>query len=83
MTVEVVKIRNGAPLLTDIPALLRDMADKIERGEYRDIGTMFVVVPVISDYPRLWAWGNIDGKNDPCIQLELAHRMVMDNLVTR
>jgi len=72
---KVVPINGGAPALNDLPALLRAKADEIERGEL-DADTLYLVAPVEGDFPRLWAWGDIDGDNHPMVQLQyLIHRL--------
>ena len=72
---KVVQFNQGAPSLNDLPALLRNKADEIERGEL-DATTMYLVAPVDGDFPRLWAWGNVDGDNHPMVQLQyLLHRL--------
>ena len=79
---KVVPLRTKPPL-GDIPGLLRSLADDIDAGAYPDCETMFVVMPMADAYPRLWGWGDVDGKRDPAIQLALAHHMLLGNLVAR
>ncbi len=71
------------PPLTDIPAMLRGMADDIESGAFGDVKTMYALVPKDGDYPLLFGWGNVDGTNDPIIQIELAKAWLVNNLVQR
>lgn len=58
--------------LRDIPAQLRGLADRIEAGEYGEVDTLFALMPCGGDFPKMWGWGDVDGKNDPVIQLQLA-----------
>lgn len=81
--VEVVKIRDGAPLLSDIPGMLRKVADDIEKGEHGDVTSAILVIPVDDDYPELFGWGDVDGGNNPIIQLELAKIWLLQNLTAR
>jgi hypothetical protein len=83
MSAELVQLRDGAPLLTDIPGMLRQMADQIEAGEHGEVGTAFLILPVDDDYPSVFGWGDIEGGNDPVIQLELAKMWLLTNLVAR
>jgi hypothetical protein len=83
MSAEIVQIREGAPLLSDIPAMLRRLADQIEAGEHGQVETAFLILPADGDYPKVFGWGDVDGGNDPVIQLELAKMWLLTNLVAR
>lgn len=83
MALTVVPLRDGAPLLTDIPGMLRRIADAIEAGEHGDVAAAFLLLPVAGDYPQVFGWGDVEGGNDPVIQLELAKMWLLTNLVTR
>lgn len=75
-----------APPLNDIPGHLRAMADGIEAGEEGDyVGTesLIVVIPVSGDYPRIFAFGDVDGVNYPPTQFELAKLWMLTNMVAR
>lgn len=82
MSAEVVKLHD-APPLTDIPNMMRRVADQIENGEYGAVDTAFLLLPRVEDYPALFGWGNIDGKNDPIIQLELAKNWLLTRITSR
>lgn len=87
MSAEIVPLR-GTPeqpqiSLQDIPAQLRQLAERIEAGEFDVVGTLFCVMPLTGDYPNVFGWGNVDGTNDPAIQLELARMWLLTNMVTR
>lgn len=69
--------------VSDIPGMLRNLADKIEADEYGKVETLFAVMPVDGDYPKVFGWGAIDGKNDPTIQFELAKMWLLTNMVER
>ena len=82
MSAEIVHLRDG-PSLNDIVAQVRAFADRIEAGEYGEVDTVFAVMPQAGDYPKFWAWGVVDGGNDPVIQLDLAKLWLLMNLVQR
>lgn len=73
----------SSPPLTDIPAHLRKLADAIEAGEHGEVGALFAVMPVEGGYPTVWGWGDIERKNDPVIQFELAKMWLLTNLTIR
>lgn len=83
MTAELVKLRDGAPALSDIPGMLRRAADQIEAGAHGEVDAAFLILPVDGDYPHVFGWGDILNGNDPVIQLELAKMWLLTNLVTR
>lgn len=83
MSAEIVPLREGAPLLTDIPGMLRRLAEQVEAGEYGDVETLFVVLPRNDDYPCVFGWGDVTMGNDPVIQLELAKMWLLQHLVAR
>lgn len=82
MTAEIVKLHHGAAL-SDIPRQLRQLAEEIESGEYAEVDSLFVLMPVVADHPRVFGWGDVSGQNDPIIQLELAKAWFVNNLVQR
>ena len=69
--------------LRDIPAMLRKVANEIERGDYAEVSTAFLVIPIEDDYPQLFGWGDVDGANDPMIQIALCQQWLLSNLVKR
>lgn len=71
------------PNLADIPAMLRRLADQIEAGDWDEVETAFLLMPREGKFPKLFGWGNIQGKNDPLIQFELAKHWLCENLVER
>ena len=58
--------------LSDIPGMLRGLADRIEAGGYGEVDSLLCVMPRDGDYPRTFAWGVVDGFNEPTIQFQLA-----------
>jgi len=80
MTVaEVVQLHDTS--LQDIPAMMRKVADQIEAGEHGEVEAAFLVIPESGRYPHVFAWGNIEGRNDPVIIFELAKAWLLTNLV--
>lgn len=55
MTDNVVKLRDG-PLISDIPGMLRQLADAFERGDETAEGIL-VIVPVEGDWPDIHGYG--------------------------
>lgn len=84
MTV-IIPIRgDDAPSLKDVVGMMRRLADKIESGEHGEVASLFVVMPSIKDeFPKLFAFGDVDGNNNPYIQLDLAKQLLLNNLVVR
>lgn len=78
---KVVRI-DRAPL-TDTAACLRQMADAIDDGEYGVVPSLFVVMPRDDEFPLLFGWGDVEGNNQPIVQLELAKAWLINNLVAR
>lgn len=74
---KVVPLRDGKPSLNDIPAMLRQMADQIEGGEWGDVPSLLVLMPRQEDYPEAFSFGDVHGKNDPIIVCELAKMLFL------
>ena len=70
MSAEIVTLHEKS--LQDIPAQLRALADSVEAGEYGEVDTLFALMPRSGDFPKMWAWGDAGGQDDPIIQLQLA-----------
>jgi len=83
VSAEIVKLRDGAPPLNDVPGMLRWLADAIEAGEHGDVQSLFALIPRPGDYPTVFGWGDVAGQNDPIIQCELAKAWFVANLVSR
>lgn len=69
----VVPLREG-PSLAEIPGQLRALADRIEAGEYGEVGGLFALLPREHDYPVTFGWGVTSGAFDAIIQFELARQ---------
>lgn len=70
-----VQLHEG-PSLADIPAQLRAMADRIEKGELVADG-LFVLIPREQSYPTVFGYGVVGGAYDPIIQFELARQFLV------
>lgn len=68
--------------LRNIPERLRWLADQIESGE-EEACAIFVVIPRCDENPKLYGWGDIDGTNNPIIQMALCHHWLLNNVVGR
>lgn len=82
MSAEVVKLHD-APSMTDVPGMLRRVADQIEAGEHGDVDAAFLLIPRANNYPSLFGWGDIHGKNEPIIQLEMAKTWLVTRITSR
>lgn len=61
---KVAKLRHGAARLDDIPAMLRQMAVMIERGEHVGDSAIFILVNESAeeeDWPEIFGWGEALG----------------------
>lgn len=83
MSLAIVPLHDGRPPLTDIPGRLRLLADGIESGLNGDVRSIIVLVPRPVDYPTALQFGEVEGSNDPIIQLQLALHWFVANLVVR
>ena len=81
MTAEVVQL--PVVNLNDIPQRLRQLAEDIETGIRPGITSVILIIPQLGDFPKVYGWGDIEGTNDPIIQLSLAKHWFLDNLVLR
>jgi hypothetical protein len=68
--------------LNDIPGQLRDMADRIERGEIIAESALFII-PEESDWPRIYGWGDHLGDYGNIAVLDLAKTWFIHNLTAR
>lgn len=69
--------------LNDIPARLRDLADRIESGAEGKVETLFCIIPQPFDYPIIFGFGDDNGTSDPIVQLELAKHKLLHFIVVR
>lgn len=78
---KVIPLHQG-PRITDIPAMLRQMADQIEGGELEARSALFIV-PVDSGWPRVFGWGKHLGDHGNIAVCEMAKTWLINNLVAR
>lgn len=83
---EVRALRNGRPPLSDIPAMMRQMADWIEKGEIEidpiHAGVLFII-PRNNDWPDIYGWGDHLGDHGNIAICDLAKAWFMHNLTKR
>jgi hypothetical protein len=77
----VTPLRQG-PLVTDIPGMLRQMAEWIESGEIEASSALFIV-PVDNDWPKVFGWGEHLGNHGNIAVCEMAKVWFVNNLVAR
>jgi hypothetical protein len=78
----VIPLRDGAPSLADIPAMLRRMADDIDAGKHEDVTNLVVLMRDGVKYPRVFEWGEVD-PGAIVVQLELAKLWLLQNMTGR
>jgi len=83
---EVRALRNGRPPISDIPAMMRQMADWIEKGEIKidpaHAGVLFII-PRSYDWPDVYGWGDHLGDHSNIAILELAKTWFVKNQTRR
>lgn len=67
----------------DVPAMLRNLADLIERGEYDEVEAVLVLMPRPGDYPKIFGFGDQHGANEPSMLCEMAKLWLLQNMVAR
>jgi len=78
VTAEIVQLHQGPSLNPeDIPAQLRALADRIERGEEGDVDAVFAIIPREQDHPIVFGWGQTTQAFDAIIQFELARQWLV------
>lgn len=82
---KIVPLHDGRPPLNDIPGRLRLLADELEAGEHGEYANCLVIIPEITltDYPRMWGFGDVDGINNPIITLHLALQKWVNQIMGR
>lgn len=76
---KVVPIRNGAPLLNDLPGQLRALADRIESGEDGPFEFLIVAAQPAEFRPLHWGWGNVPQRHQMAgFHLHLAQLALTD-----
>lgn len=84
MSAEIVKlVDHGRADLSDVPLMLRRLADRYEAGEYGEDQTIFIVIPQNGDYPIVQGFGMVEGPRDPLVQLDLARAGILNHVVRR
>lgn len=79
---KVTPLREGRALLTDIPGMMRQVADQIEQGEI-EASSMLVVVPRDGDWPRIFGWGEALSDLERIATMELAKLWFANNTTQR
>lgn len=77
----VVTLRPG-PKLSDIPGMLRQLADKFEAGEETAEG-LLVIIPQDGDWPAICGYGEHLGDYANIALLDLAKTFLIHNLTAR
>jgi hypothetical protein len=80
MTAEIITLRDAT--LRDVPAMMRQLADEIEAGEYGKEPQVVCVVQIPGDYPAVFGWGSLNTA-EAVMELELAKQWFLNNLVKR
>ena len=83
MAADLKVVEFSRPHLGDIPGHLRRLADAIEAGEHGDVNTLFAIMPRDGHHPCVFGWGDVDGRNDPIFQFELAKLWMLNSMVDR
>lgn len=81
MTLTVVPLRDS-PTLNDIPAQMRQLADRIESGEVETESVMCIVA-VEGDWPNIYGWGDNQGDYGNIGLLEMAKAWFVHHNTTR
>jgi hypothetical protein len=78
---EVVQLR-ASPKLTDIPGQLRQLADRIEKGEV-EAESVLCIVPQDGDWPIMFGWGDHMTDHGNIAICELAKAWFINNRTSR
>lgn len=68
--------------MRDVPAMMRDLADRIEAGEFGDGVKAVFVLQREGDYPLVFGWGDITPA-ETVMELEMAKLFMCQNVVGR
>lgn len=79
MTTEVINLRDARPLLSDIPGMLRHVANQIEAGDIQAT-SMIAIVPRDGDWPIVFGWGEHLGDLGNIATCELAKAFFVHSL---
>lgn len=69
-------------LITDIPGMLRQMADQIEAGDVSAASALFII-PRDHDWPAIYGWGAHLGDHGNIAICEMAKAWFMQNHTVR
>uniref|UniRef100_A0A9E7ZNB0 Uncharacterized protein n=1 Tax=Bosea sp. NBC_00436 TaxID=2969620 RepID=A0A9E7ZNB0_9HYPH len=71
--------------LSDVPAMLRKLADDIEAGERGDVSLCLVVLPRPGDWPAIFGFGPEGDTSDAALvgHFEIAKNVFVNNLLDR
>lgn len=71
--------------LSDIPAMLRKLADDIEAGDHGEVPLCLVVLPVSGEWPAIFGFGQEGDTTDAALigHLELAKSFFVFNQADR
>lgn len=69
--------------LSDIPAMLRQLADDIENGEHGEVSLCIAVIPREGSWPDLFGFGPTGDTSDAAVvgHLEMAKTWFVSNAV--
>lgn len=81
-TATVVELRPGPPL-TDVPGMLRKLANDIEVGDYGEVASAMVLIPQDGDFPLVFGFGDATNERQPLVTLQLAAHWMCQNMVSR
>lgn len=81
MAMEVVQLRT-APLISDIPGQLRQLADDIEKGDVK-AESVLCIVPQDGDWPIMFGWGDHLSDHGNIAICELAKTWFINNVSVR
>ena len=76
-----VSVLSGAKV-SDIPAMLRRMAEQIEAGDV-SASSMLVIIPRDQDWPEIFGWGENLGYYGNMAVCELAKAWFVENKTVR
>lgn len=82
-SLKVVPLRPGRALLSDIPGMMRQIADQIEKGEIKDVTEVMFIIPRPGKFPDLFGWGEPMDDYMGIAVLELAKIWLIQNRTER
>lgn len=78
----VITLRNIA--LTDISGMLRQTADDFEAGKHGDADRVYLVIPAVDDYPKVFGFSADNGDAAAIVfELELAKLFLLQMVTKR